>query len=142
MSARRFAVALTVSAVVAAVAGAQADAHSGALGFQSFTAGKGRVLCNLVGREAPVRQKQLLCWVPATGASISLIPSGGRPHSVQRESLRGMRQPAPPLKVGTRWTLRYAGSKMLLCSGKATGVACNNAKGHGFLLDAHGVTTY
>jgi hypothetical protein len=139
MNARRLVMAVAASAAIAATGGSSAQA----LGFQSFSAGHGRVLCNLVGREAPARQKQLLCWLPATGASVSLIPSGGRPKSVLREALRGVQQTsAPVLRSGRRWTVNYAGSKLLLCAGKATGVACNNARGHGFLLDAHGITTY
>jgi hypothetical protein len=142
MSTRTLAAVLAVSAAVAATGGAQAYAQGQALGFQSFTAGNGRVLCNLVGREAPMRQKQLVCWLPATGASVSLVPSGGRPQPRLREALRGVRQPAPPLRSGKRWIVNYAGSKLLLCAGKATGVACNNARGHGFLLTAQGITTY
>jgi hypothetical protein len=139
MTVRTLAGILAVSAAVSAFAGAQAQA---AAGFQSFTAGNGRVLCNLVGREAPPRQKQLVCWLPKTGDSVSLIPVGGRPHSHVRATLRGVTQPAPPLRAGKRWTVSYAGSRLLLCSGKPTGVACNNQRGHGFLLDAQGITTY
>jgi hypothetical protein len=138
MKARRLVTLVAVSAAVVATGGTTAQA----LDFQSFSAGNGRVLCNLVGREAPARQKQLLCWIPATGASVSLVPSGGRPRSLVRATLRGMHQPAPPLRSGRRWIVNYAGSKLLLCAGKATGVACNNAHGHGFLLDARGITTY
>jgi hypothetical protein len=129
---------VAVSASFTAIGGSTARA----LDFQSFTAGHGRVLCNLLGREAPASQKQLLCWVPATGASVSLVPSGGRPRSRLRVTLRGMYQPAPPLGSGRRWVVNYAGSKLLLCAGKPTGVACNNANGHGFLLDARGIATY
>ena len=50
MSARTLAALVAVSAAVAAAGAAQAQADAG---FQSFTAGNGRVLCNLVGREAP-----------------------------------------------------------------------------------------
>jgi hypothetical protein len=142
MSIRRFAVALACSTVVVAAGGAQADAHRGALGFQSFTAGNGHVLCNLLGREAPARQKQLVCWLPRTGASVSLVASGGRPKPRVQRALIGVTQSAPPLASGKRWTVNYAGAKLLLCAGKPTGVACNNAKGHGFLLTDQGITTY
>jgi hypothetical protein len=142
MSARKLAAALAVSAAVAATGGAQADAHGQALGFQSFTAGNGRVLCNLLGREASARQTQLVCWLPATGSSVSLVAAGGRPKSTVSETLRGARQPAPSLRPGKQWVVNYAGAKLLLCAGKATGVACNNGRGHGFLFDAHGITTY
>jgi hypothetical protein len=138
MSARTLAALVAVSAAVAAAGGAQAQAA----GFQSFTAGNGRVLCNLVGREAPPKQKQLVCWLPKTGESVSLIPVGGRPEAHVREMLRGVTQPAPPLRAGKRWIVSYAGSRLLLCAGKKTGVACNNQHGHGFLLDASGITTY
>jgi hypothetical protein len=139
MSARTLAALVAVSAAVAAAGGAQAQADAG---FQSFTAGNGRVLCNLVGREAPPTQKQLVCWFPRTGESVSLIPVGGRPQAHVRLVLRGVTQPAPPLHTGKRWTVSYAGARLLLCAGKKTGVACNNQHGHGFLLDAHGITTY
>jgi hypothetical protein len=138
MRARRLAVVLAVSAAVAASGGGQAQAQ----GFQSFTAGNGRVLCNLVGREAAARQKQLLCWFPATGASVSLIAGGGRPTSRVREELRGVHQPAPPLHTGRSWRFTYAGSSLLRCSGQATGVACNNQGGHGFRLGASGIVTF
>jgi hypothetical protein len=138
MSARTLVAALAVSAAVTAVAGTPAQA----VGFQSFTAGKGRVLCNLIGREAPPTQKQLVCWIPKTGESVSLGPAGGRPQTHLRETLRGVTQPAPPLATGKRWTVSYAGARLLLCAGKATGVACNNQRGHGFLFDSHGITTY
>jgi hypothetical protein len=139
MSARTLAAVLAVSATVTAIGGVQAQA---ATGFQSFTAGNGRVLCNLVGREAPPKQKQLVCWRPATGESVALIPVGGRPQSHLRDALRGVHQPAPPLKKGKRWIVTYAGKRLLLCAGRATGVACNNQRGHGFLLDSQGITTY
>ena len=139
MSPRTLTAVLAVCAVVTAIGGSGAQA---ATGFQSFTAGNGRVLCNLVGREAPPKQKQLVCWLPSTGESVALIPVGGRPQSHQRDGLRGVNQPAPPLKKGKRWTVTYAGKRLLLCAGKSTGVACNNGRGHGFLLDAQGITTY
>jgi hypothetical protein len=138
MSARTLGAILAVSAVVTAMGGAEAQA----VGFQSFTAGNGRVLCNLVGREAPPAQKQLVCWRPSTGESVSLIPIGGRPQPHLRDTLRGVTQPAPPLAKGKRWTVSYSGARLLLCAGKATGVACNNQRGHGFLFDAQGITTY
>lgn len=138
MSARTLVAVLAVSAAVTAVAGAPAQAG----GFQSFTAGKGRVLCNLIGREAPPKQKQLVCWLPKTGESIALGSASGRPQTHLRVTLRGVTQPAPPLASGKRWTVSYAGTRLLLCAGKATGVACNNHRGHGFLFDSHGITTY
>jgi hypothetical protein len=138
MSARTLVAALAVSATVAAAVGAPAQA----VGFQSFTAGKGRVVCNLIGREAPPSQKQLVCWLPKTGESVSLGPAGGRPQAHLRLPLRGVTQPAPPLATGKRWIVSYAGARLLLCAGKATGVACNNQRGHGFLFDSHGITTY
>ena len=138
MSARTLVAVLAVSATVATVVGAPAQAA----GFQSFTAGKGRVLCNLIGREAPPTQKQLVCWLPKTGEMVSLGRSGGRPRAHLRLTLRGISQPAPPLATGKRWIVSYAGTRLLLCAGKATGVACNNQRGHGFLFDSHGITTY
>jgi hypothetical protein len=139
MSSRRLAA--VIVAVVVSVCTAE-GATAQALGFQSFTAGDGRVLCNLVGREAPAAQKQLLCWRPATGASVSLFPAGGRPLSHLRVTLRGVRQPAPPLRSGRSWSVSYAGSRLLFCAGQATGVACRNERGHGFVLDAGGLVTY
>ena len=138
MSARTLVAVLVASAAVTSVAGTPAQA----VGFQSFTAGKGRVLCNLIGREAPPPQKQLVCWLPKTGESVSLGAADGRPQTHLRVTLRGVTQPAPPLAAGKRWTVSYAGSRLLLCAGKATGVACNNQRGHGFLFDSHGITTY
>jgi hypothetical protein len=134
MSARTLAAALAIAALLGGDAQAQ--------GFQSFTAGKGSVLCNLVGREAAARQKQLLCWFPATGASVSLTAAGGRPRSRVRGALRGVQQPAPPLAAGRKWRFSYAGSSLLRCSGQATGVSCNNQGGHGFRLAAGGIVTY
>jgi hypothetical protein len=138
MNARALVAVLALSATAAAAAGPPAQAA----GFQSFTAGKGRVLCNLIGREAPPSQKELVCWLPKTGESVSLGPAGGRPQAHVRVTLRGVTQPAPPLAKGKRWTVSYAGTRLLLCAGKATGVACNNQRGHGFLFDSNGIATY
>jgi hypothetical protein len=138
MRTRSLVAVLAVSAAATAVAGTPAQAA----GFQSFTAGKGRVLCNLIGREAPPPQKQLVCWLPKTGQSVSLGAADGRPKTHLEVTLRGVMQPAPPLASGKRWTVNYAGTRLLLCAGKTTGVACNNQRGHGFLFDSHGITTY
>jgi hypothetical protein len=139
MSARRNAA--VIVAVVASICLAEGPTAQ-ALGFQSFTAGDGGVLCNLVGREAPAAQKQLLCWRPATGASVSLFPAGGRPQGHLRVTLRGVHQPAPPLRSGRSWSVGYAGSRLLYCAGQATGVACRNERGHGFVFGARGLVTY